>query len=54
MPGSRRKASMTRATGAATPRGASDGGVTGVMDLGGSGRNAAIGVGWVRSLDRAG
>ena len=49
MPGSRRKASMTRATGAATPRGASDGGETGVIDLGGSGRNAAIGVGWLEA-----
>ena len=33
---------MTRATGAATPRGASVRGVTGVMGRGGSGRNAAI------------
>ena len=47
-PGNRLKASITRATGAATPRGASDGGATGVIDRGGSGRNAAIGVGWIR------
>ena len=45
-PGSLLNASMTRATGAATPRGFSVRGATGETGRGGSGRNADMSVGY--------